>query len=591
MIKYIQYSFVFILLILAAGCQKDTEEFTPIDSESVQASIFGIVVDKDENPIEGATVQFQGNTIYTDQYGIYKINDTEIDTRHNFLNINKVGYFEGSRTFRTNHTKTITLKTQLLEKDFSQSFLNDEGGVITKENTVLTFPANSIVVDATGAAYDGTVQVAVQYLDPTQLEVNQQMPGDLSGFSASNDISRLVSYGMVAVELQSPAGEKLQVKDGQTVNMTTTIPSEIVEGAPSEIPMWYFDMNTGFWKEEGMATLNGNQFEAEVTHFSWWNYDSDLPSIILSGRVVDQDGNPIAGIHVWAESINVWSAGHGDTDADGTFSGQAAKDETLILKIFANSGFCNLSNSIFESEIGPFSEDTDLGDIVIPTSEESTLSVTASFVNCENEPVTNGYVRIRYHYYEITDGTLDVDIQICNTDTDLELVAVDRDALKEANPILLNAPGENILGIITVCDNDVDFVEAICDELEYDFTLIEGVGLYNTSANGNPGTIKNMYANSSDTLDLAAFIYMNLSYDDGMVDEFVEGTFDLTGGQVGFKGNNNGNFYEFIEGQIMIDSYDPINELVRGSYTLKTSENGTTDEYDFYGDFRVPAKL
>jgi hypothetical protein len=53
--------------------------------------------------------------------------------------------------------------------------------------------------------------VYAAYLDPENKNIIRQMPGDLLGINAANNMVGLERWGMMAVELESPTGEKLKL--------------------------------------------------------------------------------------------------------------------------------------------------------------------------------------------------------------------------------------------------------------------------------------------------------------------------------------------------------------------------------------------
>jgi len=59
-------------------------------------------------------------------------------------------------------------------------------------------------------------------------------------------------------------------------------------------------------------------------------------------------------------------------------------------------------NNILNDELGPFASDTDLGDISLELDVTETITVNASFFNCEDNPVTNGIVYVARSYFKIT---------------------------------------------------------------------------------------------------------------------------------------------------------------------------------------------
>jgi hypothetical protein len=586
MFKYILKSALLLAFFTFVGCQKDSEEFIPVDNNiTVNADIFGIVLDESDQPIEGASVLYKGVEILTDEYGIYKFESVKVDSKHSFMNITKDGYFEGTRTFRANHSKTIQLRTILLKKEFNQSFDSGNGGIATHNLATLTFAPNTIMNASTKELHNGTVQVAMKYLDPTLRETNESMPGDLTSVNTQNVVGTLQSYGMVYVELQSPSGEKLQIKTGETVEMAARIPSEVLASAPSEIPMWYFEDNSGLWREEGKAVRSGDSYVANVSHFSCWNYDYSLPAIVISGRVVDIDGNPLGGIHVWVSPVGEYLGGHGNADADGTFSGQAPKDLLLDFKLYNYGSGCSYSDPVFITQIGPFSVDTDLGDIVVDLAlaGEEFLNVTGTFLNCDGNPVTNGFVKIDYHYFELTDGTLDASIVVCNN-SPKHLVATDRDNFKSIEPIQLTSPGDNNLQPISVCELEADHISINCDALGYSEILLDSIGLFSYQNNTYKGFQGNNYTNGSNT-------YLYFNYQDIMAGDFVEGTYDITPEfEFGYSEEGNPNDwknYSLVNGTVTITQGGGQGDIIKATMNMLLKDSTSGEENVFYGNIQI----
>lgn len=77
------------------------------------------------------------------------------------------------------------------------------------------------------------------------------MPGSLRGTRTDSPEVVLQSFGMVAVEITGANGEALQLANGKTASISFSIAPSLLSFAPARIPLWYFDENTGLWKEEG----------------------------------------------------------------------------------------------------------------------------------------------------------------------------------------------------------------------------------------------------------------------------------------------------------------------------------------------------
>ena len=102
----------------------------------------------------------------------------------------------------------------------------------------------------------------------------------------------LSSYGMMAVELESSAGEKLQIKSGSTATLSLQFLLQLESSAPATIPLWYVDESTGLWKEEGTATKQGNNYIGTVKHFTYWNCDIQVQTVMLTGTFKTANGQP-----------------------------------------------------------------------------------------------------------------------------------------------------------------------------------------------------------------------------------------------------------------------------------------------------------
>ena len=100
------------------------------------------------------------------------------------------------------------------------------------------------------------------------------------------------------MNMQGENGEKLQLKRGCKAKLTFPVPEGMNENLPSSIPLWSFNEQTGLWEEEGSATLQGNVYVGEVSHFSWTNLDWPEKQGTLIVNVKDDMGNPLPDVRV-----------------------------------------------------------------------------------------------------------------------------------------------------------------------------------------------------------------------------------------------------------------------------------------------------
>ena len=93
---------------------------------------------------------------------------------------------------------------------------------------------------------------------------------------------------------------------------------------------------------EGQATLRGAgataYYEGTVTHFSTWGAGAAFNRISVSGRVVDEFGDAMAGVRVYSVGTDYTGSAQATTDASGHFSVYAKPSANIVLFAVANDG-------------------------------------------------------------------------------------------------------------------------------------------------------------------------------------------------------------------------------------------------------------
>ncbi len=263
---------------------------------------------------------------------------------------------------------------------------------------------------------------------------------------------------MLNVELRGSAGQKLNIKEGHTAEITIKIDDSQTATAPSSIPLWHFDEEKGYWKEDGVATKVGNNYVGEVSHFSWWNCDAPFPTIRLTTTVVDSDGNPLANLSVGLLPNGFNYTAYGATNGNGQVSGLVPANQTMTLTVLDICG-----NAIYTGTIGPFAVDTILPNIVITPVMATPTVVQGALLKCDNTNVTNGYVLMQYGTTQsmatVTGGTFSFSTLVCASDNTFTLQGFDYDSLQTTGTInyTFTSPVTNI-GVITACNAITEFI-------------------------------------------------------------------------------------------------------------------------------------
>ncbi|NOT51472.1 MAG: carboxypeptidase regulatory-like domain-containing protein [Chitinophagaceae bacterium] len=489
--------------ILSFNCQKEISgegggPSLPAPSAPITATIQGKIVDENNLPAAGVSIKVGTKTAITDAKGYFRITKASLDKNASLVVAEKSGYFKAYRTFQaTSGANHVSIK--LIKKVLAGTTSSATGGdVILPNGSKISLPANGIV-KAFGGSYSGTVNVYSAYIDPTAADISQTVPGSFMADDKDGKRVTLTSYGMLAVELESPAGEKLQIAIDKKATLTAPIPSSILASAPATIPLWYVDEQTGIWKEEGTAVKNGNNYVGDVKHFSFWNYDICVPAINLSMTLKNPDGIPLVHVQVRLKRSN-GSSSYGYTDTLGRVSGLVPANEILQMDVMNN---CNAS--VYNQNIGPFTQNTDLGVITITAPVSAQLTIQGTVLNCSGNPVTNGTVVVDYDYprYVNTNasGQFAVVIYGCGGGgpSTCSITATDNTAQQQGNIVVVPITTPvTYAGNITACGTSTaQFINYTLDGTPYalaspqDSMICYTVGQANPyftilSGNGNP---------------------------------------------------------------------------------------------------------
>ena len=338
--------------------------------------------------MSGALVAAGASATTTDANGQFTLTNIQLDKDAGFVKVTKTGYFTGSRTFLVNANTTNNIKIQLLPKTVSGTIASSSGGnVDVTGGAKINFTTGSFVNAASNTAYTGNVAVSGYYLNPADANFRAHMPGDLRGVSTTNKECILKSFGMLSVEMNDAGGQKLQLATGKTATITIPIPSAMQAAAPATIPLWYFDETKGIWKEEGTATKQSTNYIGTVSHFSFWNAGEQGADVQLDATFKrDSTGLALTNKLVTITSVNFGTT-NGYTDNNGKISGLVPANETLVMKVF------DQQVEIYNRSIGPFSTNTNLGIINIPTvSDSSYINLTLHGVSYSWLPASDSVV-------------------------------------------------------------------------------------------------------------------------------------------------------------------------------------------------------
>jgi hypothetical protein len=396
--KRFYYSILLICVsVITFNCQKEINYSLAVlpgtgnnNADPVTATLQGNIIDENDQPAADVTIRVGNKTATTDGRGYFRIIDAALDKNASLVVAEKAGYFKAFRTFSAT-SGANQVRIQLIKKVSAGSVNTASGGTVALSNgSKILLTANGIV-KATGAPYSGSVNVYAAYIDPSSSDIAQTVPGSFLGNDKDKKKVLLSSYGMLAVDLESSTGEKLQIAPGSKATIATVIPASLQASAPASISLWYVDEQTGIWKEEGTAAKNGTSYVGEVKHFTYWNCDVAGPVVNLSALFKNPAGLPLVYADIRIRPVTGYSSAHGITDSLGQVSGPVPANTNLVMEIL---GPC--FTVIYSKNIGPFSADVNLGDITADNTV-SVITVEGALRNCNGAPVTDGYAIVYYN--------------------------------------------------------------------------------------------------------------------------------------------------------------------------------------------------
>ncbi|WP_456437864.1 hypothetical protein [Psychroserpens sp.] len=431
--KVFKSLFFVVFVFVVSSCSEDDNWNT--DKPELQESNFsenfgspfnarflGKVINEENNPVSGVSISVGNSMAITDANGVFSIEDASVFEKFAYIKASKNGFIEGSRALvPSSGINQVTI--MLLSLDTTATINSGETSTVDLPNgTQVIFDGNFITQQ--GVSYDGAVKVVLKHLNPDNSSMEYQMPGMLFAENANGSPRVLETYGMIAVELLSASNEELQLAEGSTAEVSIPVPLNVTN-TPSTIPLWSFDEENGYWKEESQATLQGNNYVGTVSHFSFWNWDFQYPAVTLCITLTDTNGNPLpyAALDLYSPAL-ASTGSYGYTNIDGVECGLVPADDELTL-VVPNFG-CEANN--FTTTIGPFSSDQSIT-IQVTNSDALLTNFTGIFNDCSGNAITNGYMQLFYNdstqTIPIDNGMLNLTIDYCSDNTAYSALVVD----------------------------------------------------------------------------------------------------------------------------------------------------------------------
>lgn len=406
-----------LFLLVISACREDSTNTAEIDVsypgvvDIYTIGIQGRILDVAGEPISNAEVSISDQSVFSNENGVYKF-DNVLAPDGVHIKAQVEGFFTGGATIIASSNQVYHRDINLIPyQDFVEVSSNDDIDFVLDEGARIRIEGGSIA-NSDGSVYAGDLTVNVSWLDPLSPRLFELMPGSLRALQ-EGELRSLLSYGMLAVDMVAPNGDALNLVDGATATLNYPIPQAILAEAPETIDLWYFEESDGYWVHEGTATKVGNEYVAEVSHFSWWNCDVPFDFGFLCIELTDIRGVAIPDVLLELETSNLGVA-TGLFAEDGVFCGLIPLNENIDMQIITQCG-----TVLYQDVIGPFTSTDNTQEIQLPEGNSFLqLNVSGQVTDCDGNAVTNGYISINTPFSAQVDfldenGAYDLTVTTC----------------------------------------------------------------------------------------------------------------------------------------------------------------------------------
>ncbi len=481
---------VLVFLLSFVSCEKNgifgldeedivLSDFTENFGELVERDFIGSVFDKNGLPLSGVSVEIGGQTAITDSNGIFILKDASVYTYFAYIKARKDAFQNASTTIiptdGVNKVRLIMLNSSSTQTINSGS----ESTVNLLDGTSIKFDGNFINRDS--IAYSGLLNVSLTYYDPADSDFSQKLPGMPYGQSRYGDERIMESYGAVSVELNGIDGTPLYLAKDSPAEVTIPINSQLQSTALPSIPLWYFDVTDGYWREDGTADKRGNVYMGSVTHLSHWNFSTSKNMVNLNLLLNDEDDNAIANQRINVTNTNSnypFNTRLFYTNSDGSFNCIATANSQMEFDVY-NSATCGVN--LIESVAVNTSTTDQNTDITISNSTSAiTATLSGKSNNCSEYPVQNGYVLLSLEgeiYFDvIVDGVYQINMLHCEAETTFMAQSINYENAQKSPQInyLFNDP-ITYLGETLACNSVYEIIQYTIDDGTEKFLLTDSI--------------------------------------------------------------------------------------------------------------------
>lgn len=349
-------SAVALAVSLAACGGSDNDSAPPPADPGARGSLSGVITNAQTGePVADAQVRVGTLSVRTGSDGTFTLTNVGVTDRA-VVTVSAPGYAEAFEVTPVVQNASRSVAAQLLPLGTTGTLAVASGGDVSIAGSTarVTLPANALV-RPDGSPASGTATVQLTVINPA-LD-SGIMPGDFTARTAEGS-RPMESFGAIVVEIRDASGAELNLAPGKTATIRIPVGTRATT-LPDTIPLFYFDEATGYWIQEGTATLSASRdyYEGTVTHFTVWNADQIMDSVTLTGCVQNEDGSAVANASIFTDGVDYSGTSSAVSGTDGKFTVAIKKGAVATLVGLANGKFTNTVSK------GPYQGNTQLYEV------------------------------------------------------------------------------------------------------------------------------------------------------------------------------------------------------------------------------------
>lgn len=333
---------VILLALSACGGGGPNAGGGPQPAPAETASVAGRVAEAETGEaLVGVAVQIGPLKTTSDSKGKFSLADVPVSPNL-VVQFSKPEYAANFATVDVVKGQTSVADRRLARVATRTALEANTGGTValSASPAMVQLPPGALVNAATGAVASGTVSVEMTPIDPSITPL--AMPGN---FRAQGESMPIESMGALQVEIRDSSGARLNLAAGKAATIRIPVPVGATS-PPQTMPLYYFNESSGLWVREGSAALAGapphQYYEGQVGHFSTWNADMPVASIVVHGCVVNQAGHPLDATVTSAGIDYIGVATVQNAMSDGKFSVPARRNSRVQVTAQANDALAEV---------------------------------------------------------------------------------------------------------------------------------------------------------------------------------------------------------------------------------------------------------